>query len=92
MVRGVGAGLVPPEAVRLPDALVGGGPDMSGPYVRIATCGLDSPGPDVDMTTRWSGGVGAGLVPPGAVRLPDGFASRGPDMSGPYIRIMQPVR
>ena len=55
MVRGVGAGLVPPEAVRLPDALVGGGPDMSGPYVRIATCGLDSPGPDVDITTRWSG-------------------------------------
>ena len=37
-------------------------------------------------------GVGAGLVPPEAVRVPDGFASRGPDMSGPSIRIMQPVR
>ena len=37
----VGAGLVPPEAVRVLSALVGGGPDMSGPYM--------------DMTSRWSG-------------------------------------
>ena len=39
--RDVGAGLVPPETVRVPGALLGGGPDRSGPYM--------------DMTTRWSG-------------------------------------
>ncbi len=102
----VGAGLVPPEAVRVLSVLVGGGPDRSGPYM--------------DMTTRWSGGVGAGLVPPEAVRCRMFWWVAGRTCSlatwaysamvramvrvggwlrqsraghvGPYIRIMQPVR